>query len=203
MHLKKYSDIITYLKKDAVLYQAIQKLEVEVKPQLDIDIYFSLLNAIVSQQLSTKVAKIIFNRFTDLFVDGYPNAKQLLITEDKVLRAVGLSNNKVNYVKNVAEFSLANNIDFVFLQQKTDEEIIAYLTQIKGVGKWTVQMILMFPMDRQNVFPVEDLGIQKGMKKLYEINLEGKELKLEMQEIAKNWHPYKTLASKYIWKIGS
>lgn len=200
--MKKYSEITNYLKKDKILYEAIQKLDITLQPEFDIDIYFSLLSSIVSQQLSTKVAKIIFNRFTDLFVDGYPKAKQLLITEHEVLRGIGLSNNKANYVKNVADFSLNNDISFDFLQLKTDDEIIAYLTQIKGVGKWTVQMVLMFPMDRPNVFPVDDLGIQNGMKKLYGIDLEKKEQKLKLHKIAKNWHPYKTLACKYIWKIG-
>lgn len=200
--MKSYKEILQYLEKDIVLHQAIQKLDIEVKPEFNIDVYFALLQSIVSQQLSTKVARIIFNRLTDLFVDGYPKAEQLLITEHKVLRSIGLSNNKVNYVKNVAEFSLQNNITFDYLLLKTDNEIIEYLTQIKGVGKWTVQMILMFPMDRPNVFPVDDLGIQNGMKDLYQVNLEKKELKLKLIEIAQKWHPYKTLASKYIWKIG-
>jgi len=200
--VKKYSEILKYLKKDKILYQAVQQLDVVVQPEFDIDIYFSLLESIVSQQLSTKVARIIFKRFTDLFVDGYPKVETLLFTEHEVLRGIGLSNNKANYVKNVAEFSIQNDITFDFLQLKTDEEIINYLTQIKGVGKWTVQMILMFPMDRPNVFPVDDLGVQNGMKKMYSIDLEKKELKLKLQEIAQKWHPYKTLASKYIWKIG-
>jgi DNA-3-methyladenine glycosylase II len=101
----------------------------------------------------------------------------------------------------VAEFYLENDMSFDYLQTLSDEQIIEYLTQIKGVGKWTVQMILMFPMDRPNVFPVDDLGIQNSMKKLYAIDLEKKELKIRMNEISLNWHPYKTLASKYLWKI--
>ena len=199
--MKSYSEILMYLKKDKILYRAIQQYQVVVRPEYSIDVYFSLLESIVSQQLSTKVARIIFNRFTDLFVDGYPKAADVLNTEHEVLRGIGLSNNKANYVKNVAEFSLANSVDYDFLDAMTDDDIISYLTQIKGVGKWTVQMILMFPMDRPNVFPVDDLGIQKGMKKLYGLASEKKALKIELQEIAKNWHPYKSLASKYIWKI--
>lgn len=200
--MKSYADIIQHLKKDKILYHAIDQLDEKIKPEYDIDIYFSLLESIVSQQLSTKVARIIFNRLIDLFVDRYPKPDQVLITEHEILRGIGLSNNKVNYIKNVAEFSLQNDITFDYLNVKTDDEIIAYLTQIKGVGKWTVQMILMFPMDRPNVFPVDDLGIQNVMKKLYQIDLEKKELKLKLHEIAAQWHPYKTLASKYIWKIG-
>jgi len=195
------NQILEHLKNDAILYKAIADLDVEIRPELDIDIYHSLLSSIVSQQLSTKVVKIIWNRFTDLFVQGYPDAESLLSKEHAVLRGVGLSNSKANYVKNVAEFKLANDMSFDFLQEKTDEEIIDYLSQIKGVGKWTVQMILMFPMDRPNVFPVDDLGIQNSMKSLYQLNLEKKELKTKMHDIASVWDPYKTLASKYLWKI--
>ncbi len=201
LNLKSYKEILIYLEKDKRLAQAISKLEYEIKPDFDIDVYQSLLNSIVSQQLSTKVVRIIWRRFTDLFVNGYPKPEILLGTEHELLRKTGLSNNKVKYLKNVAEFSLNKNMSFEYLHQKTDVEIIDYLTQIKGVGKWTVQMILMFPMDRPNVFPVDDLGIQNGMKELYQIDLEKRELKQKLNEIAENWHPYKTLASKYIWKI--
>ena len=168
-------------------------MEGSVRPELELDIYISLLNSIVSQQLSTKVVRIIWKRFTDLFVNEYPIARKLLTMEHDLLRGIGLSNNKVRYVKNVAEFSLENDISFDYLLSKNNEEIMAYLTQIKGVGRWTVQMILMFPMDRPNVFPVDDLGIQKGMKKLYRIDLEKKELKVKLHEIADCWDPYKTV----------
>ena len=199
--MKSYADILKYLEKDDILSQAIKNSDRKVSPELNIDIYFSLLQSIVSQQLSTKVATIIWDRFTDLFVDQYPKSETILISSHETLRSVGLSNNKVNYIQNVAEFSLTKDISFDFLQSLSDEEIITYLTEIKGVGKWTVQMILMFPMDRPNVFPVDDLGIQNGMKKLYQIDLEKKELKKQLNKISEQWSPYKTLASKYIWKI--
>ena len=199
--MKSHDEILKFLEKDEILTQAIKKTEVKISPELDIDIYFSLLQSIVSQQLSTKVATIIWNRFMDLFVDRYPRAEKILIESHETLRSSGLSNNKVKYIQNVAEFSLENDLSFEFLQTLSDEEIIEYFTRIKGVGKWTVQMILMFPMDRPNVFPVDDLGIQNGMKKLYAIDVEKRELKNELIEIANGWSPYKTLASKYIWKI--
>jgi len=200
--MKPYSEIVEHYKKDRVLYQAIVELDSEIKPELDIDIYVSLLNSIVSQQLSIKVVRIIWRRFTDLFRDGYPDANQLLSLDQQVLRKVGLSNNKANYLKNVAEFKLANNMSFDYLQGFSDEEVIRYLCQIKGVGKWTVQMILMFPMDRPNVFPIDDLGIQNTMRDLYQIELEKKELRHKLLEISEKWHPYKSLATKYIWEIG-
>lgn len=199
--MKPYKEILEFLEKDKILTKAILGVKNEVQPEIDIDIYLSLLNSIVSQQLSTKVVKVIWNRLLDLYVDRYPKADDILNTDHEILRGVGLSNNKVRYIKNVAEFSINNNISFDYLEMKSDDEIIEYLTQIKGVGKWTVQMILMFPMDRPNVFPIDDLGIQNGMKKLYQIDLEKKELKQKLMEISDQWYPYKTLASKYIWKI--
>jgi DNA-3-methyladenine glycosylase II len=198
--LPAHNEILEHLKNDVILYQAIMNLDTEIRPEPDIDIYHSLLSSIVSQQLSTKVVKIIWNRFTDLFVEGYPDPEDLLSKDHGILRSIGLSNSKANYVKNVAEFKLANDMSFDFLQTKSDEDIIQYLSQIKGVGRWTVQMILMFPMDRPNVFPVDDLGIQNAMKRLYNIALEKKELKAKMLDIASVWDPYRTLASKYLWK---
>jgi DNA-3-methyladenine glycosylase II len=197
-----YADIIEHFRKDPILHTAISDLEIEIKPELDIDIYQSLLNSIVSQQLSIKVVRIIWRRFTDLFPGGYPDANQLLMTEHSMLRRVGLSNSKANYLKNVAEFKLKNDMSFDYMQSMSDAEVIQYLTQIKGVGKWTVQMILMFPMDRPNVFPIDDLGIRNVMKEMYGLELEKKELREKLIEIAEIWHPYKSLASKYIWEIG-
>ena len=199
--MKPYSEILEYLKRDDLLYQAILSLDREVKPHLNVDIYASMLSSIVSQQLSTKVVRVIWKRFTDLFPEGYPDARSLLATEHEMLRKVGLSNNKANYVKNVAAFHLENDMGFDHLQNMTDEEIISYLTRIKGVGKWTVQMILMFPMDRPNVFPVDDLGIQNAMKRLYGLELEKKALREKLEEIAQGWHPYRSLACKYLWEI--
>lgn len=203
MEVKSYEEITEILKKmDPVLDKIIKSVKRELKPNPEIDVYYSLLNSIVSQQLSIKVAKVIWNRFIDLFQDQYPKAEKILITDDEALRSIGLSRQKTKYINNVAQFSLDNDISFEYLNQMHDEEIIKYLTQIVGIGKWTVQMILMFPMDRPNVFPVDDLGIQNNMKHWYGIKLEKKELKNKLLQIAEKWHPYKSLASKYIWVSG-
>lgn len=198
--MAQQKEIIEHLKKDKILAGAIETLNCDIRPELDIDIYNALLRSIVSQQLSTKVSKIIWNRFTDLFIDSYPGPEQLLAKNHELLRNIGLSNSKANYVKNVAEFKMFNDMSFDYLQDLSDLEIISYLTQIKGVGTWTVQMILMFPMDRPNVFPLNDLGIQNAMKRLYQLSLEKKELLLKMEEISLQWEPYRTVASKYLWK---
>jgi DNA-3-methyladenine glycosylase II len=199
--MKSYQQISEILsKKDPTLAKIIQSVKTEIRPSPGIDVYYSLLESIVAQQLSVKVADIIWKRFTDLFEDQYPVAKQILITDDDVLRGIGLSGQKTKYINNVASFSLQNDLSFDFINIMTDEEIIAYLTQIVGIGKWTVQMILMFPLDRPNVFPVDDLGIQTKMKAWYGLEMEKKELKNKLNVIAEKWNPYKTLACKYLWK---
>jgi len=199
--MKPYKEITEILKgKDSIIKKAIESVPDEIKPTPSIDIYLDLLNSIVSQQLSVKVARVIWKRFTDLFPNGYPKAEDVLSMGHQTLRSVGLSNSKASYIRNVAQFSLANDISFDFMNPKSDEEIIAYLTQIKGVGVWTVQMIMMFPMDRPDVFPVDDLGIQNQMKAWYGIDLEKKELKNKLIAIAENWKPYRTLACKYLWQ---
>ena len=199
--MKPYKEILQYLEKDKILTNAINNISYEIKPELDIDVYRALLNSIVSQQLSVKVVEIIWRRFEDLFVNGYPKAEKLLSIDDTVLRNAGLSRAKAQYLKNVAAFALENDMSFDYLYKKTDQEIIDYLTTIKGVGKWTVQMILMFPMDRLNVFPVDDLGIQQRMMAIYNVKVEKKKLKPILTDIAENWQPYRSLACKYLWKM--
>ena len=198
---KPYVEVIQDLcKKDQTLAKAYLTTDEVLSPQLDTDIYKDLLNSIVSQQLSVKVAKVIWNRFLDLFPDRYPEAETVVTMEDEVLRGVGLSRQKLGYIKNVAQFSMEQDISFERLSAMSDDEIIKLLTQIKGIGKWTVQMVLMFAMDRRDVFPVDDLGIQTNMKYWYQIKLEKKELKVKLEEIAENWKPNRSIASKLIWK---
>jgi DNA-3-methyladenine glycosylase II len=198
---KPYHEILTILKKqDATLKAVIDSVTDPVQPEPSVDIYFDLLQSIVSQQLSVKVAAIIWQRVLDLFPDQYPQDRMLVDYSDETLRGVGLSRQKANYLRNVAQFSIDHGMDFEMLNAKSDVEIIDYLTAIKGVGKWTVQMVLMFPMDRPNVFPVDDLGIQTKMIAHYKLSGEKKVIRKQMLEIAENWQPYRSLASKYLWK---
>jgi len=164
------------------------------------DIYLSLLGSIISQQLSTKVARVIRNRFLDLFPAGYPQPEAVLAQPEETLRSVGLSYQKLSYLRNVADFGLAGNLDYNVISQMEDEALIKHLMQIKGVGRWTAEMILMFTLTRPDVFPINDLGIQNAMKKLYGLTQTGKILQAEMIRIAENWRPYRTLASRYLWQ---
>jgi len=124
------------------------------------DVYLALLESIVSQQLSVKAADTIFKRFLTLFENAYPNPLLLQEMSLESLRSVGLSRQKATYLQAVATFHLADSIDFKALETKTETEIITHLTAIKGVGKWTVEMLLIFVLQRPDVLSVDDLGIQ-------------------------------------------
>lgn len=160
-----------------------------------------LIEGIVSQQLSTQVAKIIFKRFLALYGSKEPSCAQVLATDVALLRAIGLSNAKVQYVQNVALFFSTNQITDKQLYAMAPEEIIHLLTQIKGVGRWTVEMLLMFSLGHEDVFAVDDLGIQQAMVQLYKIKFQTKkELQTKMHLKAKNWAPYKTYACLHLWQ---
>jgi DNA-3-methyladenine glycosylase II len=188
-----------HLKKDPALATLI---EVTAVPDFTPSgrIYYDLLESIVSQQLSVKAATTIFNRFCAIFPDNYPHANLLILMEVPQLRSVGLSNQKAGYLQNVAHFSLQNDLENHQWDQMSDQEIIDFLSQIKGVGKWTVEMLLMFTLGRPNVFPIDDLGIQQAMVRLYQLDETGKDLKKKMLEIAENWKPFRTVAARYLWR---
>jgi DNA-3-methyladenine glycosylase II len=166
------------------------------------NISLRLVRSILGQQLSTKVAQVIYDRFLNLFNGKEPKPQDILNVPNETLRNIGLSNAKVLYVKNVAAFCLENKITDKKLLSMTDEEIIDWFTQIKGVGKWTVEMILMFALGREDVFSVDDLGIQQAMQKLYNIdNTDKKEMKKQMTLIAEKWRPYRTYACLHLWQF--
>jgi DNA-3-methyladenine glycosylase II len=160
-----------------------------------------LIASIISQQLSTKVAKIIFERFLQLYNDKEPSCEQVLETDPATLKSIGLSNSKVAYIQNVAQFFLTHKITDKQLYNMEPESVIELLTQIKGVGRWTVEMLLMFSLGHENVFAVDDLGIQQAMIRLYKIKYETKkELHTKMIAKSKAWAPYKTYACLHLWK---
>ena len=164
------------------------------------DLFLDLLEAITSQQLSGKAATTIFERFLDLFPGRQPTPRRLFALKPERLRTAGLSRQKAGYLHNVATFALRQDLSRAALRHLGDDEIIALLTQIKGVGRWTAEMLLMFPLDRPDVFPVDDLGIQLAMKKLYGLRGDGRRLHKRMTAIAENWRPQRTLACKYLWR---
>jgi len=191
-------EYIKHLKKDPKLATILKGNKHELK--LHKNIPLRLMASIMSQQLSTKVAKVIFHRFLELYNGKEPKPQQVLDTPFEKLRAIGLSNAKVSYVQNVARFCIEHKITDKKLLQMDDESVIELLTSIKGVGKWTVEMLLMFTLGREDVFAVDDLGIQQSMCKLYKISAaDKKKMKARMLKISATWSPYRTYACLHLW----
>jgi DNA-3-methyladenine glycosylase II len=154
----------------------------------------------MSQQLNTKVAQIIYYRFIALYKGKEPTPKQVLSTSYEDLRSIGLSHAKATYVHAVAQFCVEHKVTDTTLLALTNEEVKDLLIQIKGVGNWTVEMLLMFTLGREDIFPIDDLGIQNAMIKLYNIKADNKkELKEKLVKISNKWSPYRTYACLYLW----
>jgi DNA-3-methyladenine glycosylase II len=194
------SHYIPHLFKDKKLKKVIEAQEPHVLIKRK-KIYLHLCSSIMSQQLSTKVADVIYKRFLDLYGRKEPTAQQILETPFDTLRSIGLSNAKTNYVHNVCRFFIEQKITDTQLYKMEDEKVIELLTQIKGVGRWTVEMILMFSLQHEDVLPVDDLGIQQAMTKLYSLKFETKkELYEQMYKKAQKWRPYRTYACVHLWR---
>ena len=192
-------DYRKHLRKDPVLAPLI--VNVRELPGAQGNIPVRLMSAIVSQQLSTRVAAVIWGRFLGLYNQREPSCKRVLETPSEKLRSVGLSEAKVNYVKSVASFCLEHTITAKRLSTMSDEEVIHLLTQIKGVGVWTVQMLLMFSLERPDVFAPDDGGIQQAMADLYGLDYTNKrQLKVSMTAIAEQWSPYRSYACIHLWE---
>ena len=190
---------IKHLSKDKKFKKILAKQEPFILQQRK-NVYLQLCASIISQQLSTKVAKVIYQRFLDLYKNKVPSPKQILDTPLETLRSIGLSNAKGEYVHNVCRFFIDNKLTDARLNKMHNEEVIDMLTQIKGVGNWTVEMILMFTLGREDVFAVDDLGIQQSIANLYGLeSLDKKLLKQQMLNISAQWAPYRTYACRYLW----
>ena len=192
-------EYIVHLEKDRKL----SKIIVESLPVLTLrkNIPIRLMGSIMSQQLSTHVANVIFRRFVDLYKGKEPSVSMVLATDPTLLRGIGLSNNKVSYILNVASFCIEHNITDKKLQKMDNESIIELLTQIKGVGRWTVEMLLMFTLGREDIFAIDDLGIQQAMIRLYKLdNSEKKAFKEKMLLLSEKWSPYRTYACMHLWQ---
>lgn len=190
---------VKHLSRDNKLKPLIKQHGVfSLKKQKNLWLY--LCYSIMSQQLSTKVARVIKQRFLDLY-NGDPSPEQIINTPFEKLRSIGLSNAKVNYVQNVAHFELEQGMSHKKLSKMNDGEVIDYLTQIKGVGRWTCEMLLMFALEREDVFAPDDLGLQQAIISLYSLkHRKKKNLQAAIHKIAEQWSPYRSYACLYLWR---
>jgi DNA-3-methyladenine glycosylase II len=163
------------------------------------DPFQSLVKSIIYQQLAGRVASVIYGRFIKYYNGSPPLPEQILSTPDSVLKSlIGLSTKKIQYIKDLSARVTERKLDLVILSDMRDEEIIAQLMQVKGIGRWTAEMFLIFCLGRLDVLPVTDLGVRKAMQKIYSLPDLPKQSK--MLAISQPWKPYRSVATWYLWK---
>jgi len=190
---------IAHLSKDRKLKKLIDE-HGEIKLRRYKNIPLRLCASIMSQQLSVKVAQVIYKRFLNLYGKTEPTPQQIFDTPNEKLRSIGLSNSKVNYVKNVAQFAIEKGMDNKKLSKMSDEEVIEYLIPIKGVGRWTVEMLLIFTLGREDVFAIDDLGVQNGMIRYFGMKNENKnKFREDMLRKSQKWSPYRSFVCLHLW----
>ena len=189
-----------HLSKDEKLKKLIKqhgRMKLEKKKNLCLYLCYSIMG----QQLSVKVARVIKQRFLNLYWSNEPTPQQIVDTPFEKLRGIGLSNAKVNYVQNVAKFEIEKGMDHKKLGKMSNDEVIEYLTEIKGVGRWTTEMLLMFALGREDIFAIDDLGLQQAVIGLYDLKHRKKKIMLsKILKISEQWSPYRTYACMYMWR---
>jgi DNA-3-methyladenine glycosylase II len=156
-----------------------------------------LVEAIITQQLSAKAADSISARFRAIY-GKFPKPADVIETSDAKLRKAGLSYMKVSYIKDLSKKIESKEIRLAYMRNLSDEEVIVQLTQVKGIGRWTAEMFLIFSLGRLDVLPVGDLGLRKGIRNLY--SLEELPEKEQIECIAEKWRPYRSVATWYLWR---
>lgn len=160
--------------------------------------YASLVRAIVGQQLSTSAARAIWARLVERFEGHAPEPEQILAADPEELRAaVGLSRAKVSFLRSLAEHTESGELDLPHLDELPDEEVLAELTAVRGIGAWSAHMFLMFQLERPDVLAVGDLGIRRAVERAY--GLDGLPDPSTIEAIAEPWRPHRTLACRYLW----
>ena len=193
-----HHEAVEYLKKDQFLGPIIESIPLKQHNGGE-DVYSELLESIIYQQISIKAAHSIKQRFYHLFDDGDPAPEALLKLSVEDLRTAGVSKQKAGYLLNIAGYFQENKLLHFSWETLDDDEIIKRLTEIKGVGLWTAQMVLIFTLNRPDIFPVADLGIKNACIKLWNLQGTNSEIQKDMIKNAEPWRPYRSVASRYLW----
>ena len=166
--------------------------------RLDEDHYEALVGSIIFQQLAGAAARAILNRFKQIYDGKIPLPRQYLDTDERHLRASGLSPQKIRYIRDLSERVEKGVLDLKKLSDLPNEEVVKELDAVKGIGRWTAEMFLIFVLGRTDVLPVDDLGLQKAAQKIYRLRkLPTKE---KFEQLSKTWHPYSSIATLYLWR---
>ncbi len=184
---------------DKKLAGVIDKYQLKAQRRLPRTHFEALVEAIISQQLSVKASDTIFARFVGLFPGGkFPKPEALLKLPIAKYRSVGISGQKTNYIKDLSKRVVSGQLNLNSLHRLDNEEVIAELVTVKGIGRWTAEMFLMFTLRRPDVFSFGDLGLRNAIQKLYKLKSAPTEKQLE--RITKKWSPHRTTAARYLWK---
>jgi DNA-3-methyladenine glycosylase II len=189
-----------YLSEKDVLLAGVIAEVGELPLALNRDIFSVLLHGICSQQISKAAADAIWGRFCDRFENRVPNADRLARMRISTIRKCGFSERKAEYTKALSSYARNGGLDYRRIADLSDEEIVSELTTLPGIGRWTVEMLLIFSIGRPDILPLADVGIQQAMMRLFGFDLSGKKLRLKMQSIAESWQPYRSTACRYLWR---
>ncbi len=185
------------MKRDPVMYRIISGTSVK-ELELESDYYGAIVESIVFQQLAGKAAEAILRRFKGLYKGKLPTPRQFLKAEESFIRNAGISPQKYSYIKDLC-FKLENGlVELESLKEKPDDEVVAELTKVKGIGRWTAEMFLMFSLGRPDVFAMDDLGLRNAVIKAY--GLRKPPSKEKLAAISAKWKPYRSIASLYLWR---
>jgi DNA-3-methyladenine glycosylase II len=198
-HYQQSTEFLSNVDADwAQLIETIGECQFEPKPAREP--YEALIRAVAYQQLHAKAGDAIIKRLLNIYGDAFPTASQLLMTEFDSLRACGFSARKIETIQGIAEGTISGLVPTrTDADTMTEEDLIQRLITLKGIGRWTVEMLLMFTMARMDVLPADDFGIVQGYKRLKK--LDTAPTRKEITEIGKAWSPYRTIASWYLWRV--
>lgn len=192
--------IVHFQTVDPILYSLLEKypslktITIEKSP----DYFRNLCREIIGQQLSGKVADVMFDRFEKLFPKKLVTPKRVLSLSKEILRGTGMSWSKAGFLRDLAEKAISKLVRLDTLDQLPDAEIIRRLTRVKGIGPWTAEMFLMFTLGREDIFSYGDLGLRRAIQKLYAFKKEPS-IK-QMEKIVTKWKPYRTYAARILWR---
>jgi DNA-3-methyladenine glycosylase II len=188
---------VKFLKKDPKFAKIIMQVG-DYNVKITKNHYQSLVEAIISQQLSGSAANSIIKKFRKSYKSKFPKPRDVIKTSDSKLRTTGLSKMKIVYIKELSKKIESKELNMRKISTQSDEQVIEVLTDVKGIGRWTAEMFLIFSLGRLNILPVGDLGLKKGIQLMYSLKkLPEKE---QIEQLAESWKPYRTVATWYLWK---
>ena len=189
---------VRHLKRNDPIMAGIMNRTRPIKFELDDDHYEAVVGSIIFQQLAGTAARAILNRFKAMYGGRVPTPREYLSTDESKLRSSGLSPQKISYIKDLAERIESGKLDLKRLEEMSDEEAMRELDDVRGIGRWTAEMFLLFKLGRTDVLPVDDLGLRKAAKRAYK--LRKLPTRDRFEQLAEKWHPYSSISTLYLWR---